>query len=255
VVGEVAALSDAPARSTAKPPRRALIVHGGWDGHAPRQVAALFESWLRDEGFNVVVCDSLESLNELSIQRFALAIPVWTMGDIAAESSAAVCDFVAAGGGLAGCHGGVCDAFRTSTHWQFLTGAQFVAHPGGDGVRYPVHISPRPHWITRGVADFVVETEQYYLHVDPAIEVLAATPVPPPDEFLEGLDEAQRREIRGPHLASGPVVMPVAWTRLWGAGRVFSCALGHAPQVLRQQEVERLVRRGFLWAARCEADA
>ena len=51
----------------------------------------------------------------------------------------------AAGCGIAGCHGGMCDAFRQDVEWQFMTGGQWVSHPGGDGVEYtaPLHQNRR----------------------------------------------------------------------------------------------------------------
>ena len=45
---------------------------------------------------------------------------------------------VKSGVGLAGCHGGMCDSFREHTEWQFMTGGQWVAHPGNDGTKYTV---------------------------------------------------------------------------------------------------------------------
>ena len=82
------------------------------------------------------------------------------------------------GTGLAGCHGGMCDSFREDTEWQFMTGGQWVSHPGGDGVEYTVNIRHGSSPITEGLTDFKVCSEQYYLHVDPSIEVLATTRFP-----------------------------------------------------------------------------
>jgi type 1 glutamine amidotransferase len=141
---------------------------------------------------------------------------------------------VESGVGIAGCHGGMCDSFRDSTEWQFLTGGQWVAHPGNDGVKYTVHIINRDHPITAGLEDFTVASEQYYMHIDPAIKVLATTrfPIAP-----------------GPHTANGPVEMPVLWTKLYGKGRVFYNSLGHQANIIAMPETRELMRRGFLWAA------
>jgi len=68
--------------------------------------------------------------------------------------------------GMAGWHGGMCDAFRNNTTYQWMTGGQWVAHPGGC-VTYEVNIINRDDPITRGVPDFKITSEQYYLHVDP----------------------------------------------------------------------------------------
>ncbi len=45
-------------------------------------------------------------------------------------------------------------------------------------------------------------------------------------------------------------VMPVAWKRRWGQGKVFYCALGHVNADFEVPEARQLVRRGLLWAAR-----
>ena len=116
-----------------------------------------------------------------------------------------------------------------------MTGGQWVAHPGNDRVRYTVQIADKTHPITSGIKDFDVTSEQYYMHIDPAICVLASTQFP---------------TAPGPHVANGPLEMPVIWTKLYGKGRVFYCSLGHTPQVLAAEPVATIMRRGFGWAAR-----
>lgn len=216
----------------------ALIVWGGWDGHEPDQVADVFASGLRERGLAVEVSDSLGSfLDEEYLRSFRLIVPIWTMGAISKEQLVPLLAAVESGVGLGGCHGGMCDAFREAPDYQFMTGGQWVAHPGGDGVRHNVHIVDREHFITEGSHDFTVSTEQYYLHVDPAIHVLATTRFPVAD---------------GPHVPNGAVDMPVAWTKFYGRGRVFYCSLGHHADIVRRPEVLRLCLRGLLWAAHAE---
>ena len=178
--------------------------------------------------------DTLESLaDSVKMRSLSLIVPVWTMGKITDAQCKSVLQAVESGVGLAGCHGGMCDAFRENTDWQFMTGGQWVAHPGNE-FKYTVKMGPVQHSITEGIADFEVETEQYYMHVDPAVKVLATTRFPTFD---------------GPHAANGPVDMPVVWTKLWGKGRVYYNALGHTAKVLEQEPVQTLLRRGFRWAA------
>jgi type 1 glutamine amidotransferase len=128
----------------------------------------------------------------------------------------------------------MCDAFRDCTDWHFMTGGQWVAHPGNDGVRYTVRVRNRSHPITEGIGDFEVSSEQYYMHVDPAVKVLATTEFPVAD---------------GPHVPNGPVTMPVIWTKFFGKGRVYYNSIGHTAAVLEQEPVITLMRRGFRWAA------
>jgi len=213
--------------------KRALITWGGWDGHEPDKVAAIFQAMLEKAGVTVDVTDSLDCFDDPDVGRYDLIVPVWTMADVSREAVANVAEAVARGTGLAGCHGGMCDAFRNQTLWQFMTGANWVAHPGGDGVKHRVNIvSDDP--LVAGIDDFDVETEQYYLHVDPANTVLATTRTDPVTWY---------------HSPNGAVDMPYAWIRSWGLGRVYYNALGHHADVIAQGASHEMLRRGLLWAA------
>ena len=215
--------------------KKALIVFGGWDGHEPRQVSEVFANILEENHFSVEVSDSLGSFaDEEKLKALHLIIPVWTMGVVDKEAAATVSRAVAAGVGIAGCHGGMCDSFRDSVQWQFMTGGNWVAHPGGDGIEYTVHIKPASSTLVDGIKDFKVKTEHYYLHVDPAVEVLATTRFP---------------MVKWYHSSNGVVEMPVVWTKRWGHGRVFYNSLGHHADVFDIPEAKELMRRGFLWAA------
>ncbi|MFW5814729.1 MAG: ThuA domain-containing protein, partial [Spirochaetota bacterium] len=146
--------------------KKALIVWGGWDGHEPQQVGSIAESILKDHGFEVEVSQTLESLGDAEkLASLDLIVPVWTMGKIEKEQVEAVSAAVASGVGMAGCHGGMCDAFRESVLWQFITGGNWVAHPGGDGVEYVVNVRNTSSELLEGIKDFTVKSEQYYLHV------------------------------------------------------------------------------------------
>ncbi|MDZ4310436.1 MAG: ThuA domain-containing protein [Cypionkella sp.] len=216
---------------------KALITWGGWDGHQPDKVAAFFAEELRAAGMQVEVTDSLSCFDDPGrLADLSLIVPVWTMSSIEKHQSENVAAAVAAGVGLAGCHGGMCDAFRTDVLWQFMTGAQWVAHPGNDGVTYRVRmVSDDP--LVAGIADFDVATEQYYLHIDPAVRVHAVCDFP---------------VVAGPHSPNGPVAMPIVFSKLWGQGRVYYNALGHQTDVINHGPARELLRRGLLWAAKQE---
>ena len=218
--------------------RKALIVWGGWDGHQPREVAEIFRQTLTEYNFAVDVSDSLDAYLDENLQKYNLIVPVWTMGTITGDQERNLLNAVKSGVGIGGCHGGMCDSFRNSTEYQWMTGGQWVAHPGNDGVEYTVDIRDQDHFITQGVpVAFTVKSEQYYLHVDPAVRVLASTRFPVAD---------------GPHINNGIVDMPTVWTKYWGEGRVFYNALGHQANIVAQPEVLRLCTRGLLWAAHAE---
>jgi type 1 glutamine amidotransferase len=215
--------------------KKALLVWGGWDGHQPKEVSEIFRAQLEAEGFEVEVSDTLEAFADgEKLKGLDLIVPLWTMGRIEQGLVNNVSAAVQSGVGLAGCHGGMCDAFRENVDWQFMTGGQWVAHPGNDGVAYTVNISNTSSPLTAGIEDFEVNSEQYYLHVDPAVEVLATTRFPLVD---------------GPHKYNKAVDMPVAWTKRWGLGRVYYNSLGHQANIMEIPVVKEMMRRGFLWCA------
>lgn len=216
--------------------KKALIFQGGWDGHQPKQVSERFANLLRNEGFEVAIHDTLDCLADGAyLKTLDLIVACWTMGAIKHEYVENISHAVASGVGLAGCHGGMCDAFREDTEWQFITGGQWVSHPGGDGVDYTVNICKSEYSIVAGIEDFSVKSEQYYLHVDPAIEVLATTRFP---------------LINGYHSTNKSIDMPVVWTKYWGNGRVFYTSLGHQDDVFEMAPAaQEIMRRGMLWAA------
>lgn len=215
--------------------KKALIVQGGWDGHQPEQIAALYKDILEDENFTVEVSDTLDVYADAEkLKTLDLIVPQWTMGEIENNYVTNISEAVASGVGLAGSHGGMCDSFRNNVDWQFMTGGNWVAHPGNDGLEYTVNIKHSSSILLDGIKDFKVVSEQYYLHVDPAIEVLATTRFP---------------VAEGPHSSNGAVDMPVVWTKRWGTGRVFYNSLGHLANIIAMPEVSLIMRRGFLGAA------
>jgi len=224
------------------PNQKALIFYGGWDGHEPALVSARFERILQKHGFETLRSDSQEPLGDLEyLMGLDVIVACWTGGKIEREHEKNVSKAVGAGVGLAGCHGGMCDSFRENTEWQFITGGQWVSHPGGDGVEYTVNIRHGSSPLVEGLEDFPVKSEHYYLHVDPAIEVLATTRFPLVTYY---------------HAANKPVDMPVVWTKFWGNGRVFYNSLGHHDDVFdHSPAAETLMERGMLWAAAGKAYA
>ena len=214
--------------------KKALVIQGGWDGHEPVLVSERFAKMLRDEGYEAEISDTLDCLADLeALLPLDLIVSCWTMGEIKHEYVENVAIAVGAGTGIAGCHGGMCDSFRQSTEWQFITGGQWVSHPGGDGVEYIVNINHGSSPITEGIDDFKVVSEHYYLHIDPVVNVLATTVFPSVSYY---------------HISNTPVAMPVAWTKYWGNGRVFYNSLGHHDDVFDIPEASLLMKRGMLWA-------
>jgi type 1 glutamine amidotransferase len=230
-VGSWAAAAAQPLGQS--PKGKVLIVWGGWSGHQPKACVDVFAPWLSEQGFDVEIATSLDAyLDAEKMKGLSLVVQSWTMGQITPQQEKGLLDAVRAGVGLAGWHGGLADAFRANPEYEFMVGGSFAAHPGGI-IDYDVHIAKRDDPITKGLADFRMHSEQYYMLVDPNAEVLATTT----------FSGKAMTSIEG-------AVMPVAWKKLYGKGRVFNSTLGHAASEFNVPEARAIMQRGMLWAAR-----
>lgn len=221
--------------------KKALIVWGGWKGHTPQECAELFAPILSDDGYDVTVKDSMDIYaDEDFMSELSLIVPIWTMGEIAKEQWKGLSNAVLSGVGLAGFHGGMIDSFRNNTEYQWMTGAQWVSHPGGCIKGYRVRITDPDHEITRGLSNFdLPDTEQYYCHFDASNNVLCETTF---DFVLDNETEASKYILGSTH--------PYAWTKSWGKGRVFGACWGHTNKDFDVPEAREIVRRGMHWASR-----
>jgi type 1 glutamine amidotransferase len=215
--------------------RSALIVWGGWNGHDPEECAAIYRRWLHEDGFSVRVETDPEVFADPSIKDLSLIVPCTTMGVISKDAANNLAAAIEGGVGMGGHHGTMGDAFHDSPVYQFITGGQWVSHPGG--IRdYTVDVVKPDDPIMQGIKSFPYTSEQYYMHVDPVNEVLATTTFSAdPYPWLEG------------------VVMPVAWKKTYGKGRVFYSSLGHRAAEFENPNMATILRRGINWAARDEA--
>lgn len=211
--------------------QRALVVWGGWEGHTPEQSADIVKNLLVANDFDVVLETSTQAFADPNLSEFDLVVPVITMSSIEKDELSNLIAAVRAGTGLAGFHGTMCDSFRNEPNYQFMTGGQWVAHPG-DVIDYTIQISMPGDPIMQGIRDFAYRSEQYYMHFDPSVEVLATTT----------FDGSYFDEIDG-------VVMPVVWKRRFGQGRVFYSALGHVADEFDVPEMAKIFERGAVWAA------
>lgn len=228
--------------------RSALVVRGGWEGHAPVAATDLFVPFLESEGFRVRVEESTAVYADPRAREQAdLIVQCISMSRIEQAELAGLRGAVESGAGLVGWHGGIVDSFRDASDYLQLVGGQFAAHPAVDpGVERPEgeeffrdHVIRftdlgRQHPITRGLDDFSLRTEQYWVLTDSLNDVLATTTHPTTS------GRPWHREI----------VSPAVWTRQWGRGRVVVVTPGHSVEVLKHPSVSTIVRRAMLWAAR-----
>jgi len=212
--------------------KKVLLVWGGWKGHEPDKCRDIFVPWMKSEGAVVTVSDTLEAYTTYNLKNdFDLIVQTWTMGTITGAQEKALLEAVKSGTGIAGWHGGLGDSFRNNTEYQFMVGGQWVAHPGGV-IDYRVNIVDHKDPVTKGLDDFDMHSEQYFVHVDPNIKVLATTTFN--DKSADWI---------------GGNVIPVVWKKLYGKGRVFYSSLGHVAADFNVPQALEIQKRGILWAS------
>jgi type 1 glutamine amidotransferase len=229
--------------------RVALVVRGGWEGHAPVAATDLFIPHLKENGFDVRVAGSPAVYTEADyLATVDLIVQCYTMGTIEPAEFAGLEAAVRAGTGMAGWHGGIADSFRNTSGYLHLIGGQFACHPGkhpddqvpdapdNNFVHYTVNMLPAAahHPITADIDDFDLVTEQYWVLSDAYVDVLATT----------------TQKVRDGDPWHREVTSPAIWTRRWGQGRIFVTTPGHSVDVLEHPSVRTVIERGLLWASR-----
>jgi type 1 glutamine amidotransferase len=212
--------------------KKVLFTYGGWKGHEPEKCRDIFVPWIESEGAEVIVSNSLDSYADKDLMdKTDLIVQIFTKSTIEKEQEKGLLAAIKSGTGIAGWHGGLGDAFRQNTEYQYMVGGQWVAHPGKI-IHYEVNITNKKDGVTRGLSDFSMHSEQYYMHIDPNVKVLATTTFNADhNEWIDG------------------ATMPVVWKKSYGKGRVFYSSLGHVASDFDVPEALEIMKRGIRWAS------
>ncbi|QND40387.1 hypothetical protein HB771_28960 [Rhizobium leguminosarum bv. viciae] len=212
--------------------RKALVVWGGWQGHEPEQCADIVADLLREDDFAVEVTGDLGVFGSPTLAKTDLLVPIITGETLEKPHAAAL--------GRSGARRAwACRPSRRTRHvlqgkrpFPLCLRRHRVAHPGNI-IDFRVAVTRQDDPVMEGIPDFDYRSEQYYLHYDPTVEILATT------TFTGAYDPVARN-----------VVMPVVFKRHFGAGRIFYSALGHVAAEFDHPYMPLILRRGLSWAAR-----
>ncbi len=200
-----------------------LVFGGGeihnWQGVQPKLVETLStcEQLTLD-----TVQEDLTVFEGNGLEAYDVLVFHYTVGEISNAQRDGLSNWLAAGKGYVGIHSAA-DSFRDDPDYRNLVGGYFITHPRYRD--YQVSVKDPDHPIMAGVEEeFMVRDEQYILDYDPRVHVLA-------NALWQG------------------DVMPVAWTKDHGQGRVFYQALGHDPQACENPAFCQMLVQGVLWAA------
>lgn len=164
------------------------------------------------------------ALTKESLSRYDLLVLYTTGNDRRGADVEAIRDFVAGGKALVGVHNAT-DSFTDDPAFVKFIGGRFRTHPAQLNIQ--TEIADKAHPIMAGLEDFSVWDELYIFADYEAenVHLLAQTRSYPE----EG-------------------VVPIAWTREEGAGRVFYISLGHNPSTLEDENWRRFFQNGTQWA-------
>jgi len=198
-----------------------LVFAGGaihdWKGCSREIIKSLSQ---KDDFKVTVVEDDLEALVAPNLDPYDLIVFYYTVGEISDAQKNGLLNHIASGKGYVGIHSAA-DSFRGCPEYQAMVGGHFTTHPHYR--EYQVSIVDSENPITKGLVEFNVTDEQYILDYDKRVNVLASA------------------------LYQGEI-MPVAWTKSWGDGRIFYLALGHDAAACQHENFSILLQRGAVWA-------
>ncbi|MBT5327243.1 MAG: ThuA domain-containing protein [Gemmatimonadetes bacterium] len=146
------------------------------------------------------------------------------VGHFSEQQEAGLLEFVEQGGGFFGLHTAAA-SFRENQGYHAMLNAFFDGH--SKYMDFKVDLVDREDPITRGLENFTVTDELYYLKHDPTKS----------HHLMQAYDETKDET----HV--------MAFHHDYGAGRVFYFSLGHDMAVLQDLSFQEIVRRGVRWAA------
>ncbi|MEM7305354.1 MAG: ThuA domain-containing protein [Planctomycetota bacterium] len=166
------------------------------------------------------------------------AVVFYTTGELPIddENRAALMDWIRAGGAFGGVH------CATDTWYQFapymdLIGGAFDGHPWHELVG--VRVDDPHHPATRHLGERFEITDEIYQFRSQAFRELNGAPL----RVLLSLDNDSVDASKGKYAWN-----PLSWTREWGEGRVFYTALGHRPDVWKDERFLTHLIEGVGWA-------
>lgn len=198
------------------------------DYHDFPECTRLLQQGLEQRGdIRVTVTLDPSDLRPATLRRYDVVVVRRQGGKLTAAQQAALCDAVAKGKGFVGIHS-ASDSFVANRRYMEMIGSQFVTH--GPVMEHHVTMTQPDHILAKRIGDFSLEDELYLLRER----------AKPWDVFATAMWKGSPQ--------------PVAYTRVFGAGRVFYLALGHDRRSVGHPVVQQLAGRGVRWAARVAPD-
>ncbi len=164
--------------------------------------------------YDVLVSDGLDTYQTVLFYT--------DVGKFTAAQEAGLLNYIRSGGGFFGLHTAAA-SFRESAPYHDMLNGFFNGH--SPYMDFTVNVNDSGHPITKGLTDFEVKDELYYLKHNPDTS----------HHLMQAYDNTKDET----HV--------MAFHHTYGEGRVFYFALGHDMVVLENPSFQEVIRRGVLW--------
>jgi hypothetical protein len=186
--------------------------------------------------FDATVTEDCSLISADGLKPFD-AVFFYTTGElpIDAAQKRALVEFVRSGRGFVGAHSAT-DTFYKWPEYGEMIGAYFDGHPWHEEVA--VRVEDASHPATRHLPVRFTITDEIYQFKNwsrATVHVLLSLDPTSVDLTKNSVRRADRD-------------FALAWTRTYGKGRVFYTALGHGPEVWRDERFRQHLRGGIQWA-------
>lgn len=157
-----------------------------------------------------------------SLDDYDVVLFFTDIGVLTEQQEQSLLRFIDQGGGFFGLHTAAA-SFQECEGYHGMLNAFFDGH--SKYMDFSVTVTDPDHPITRGISDFTITDELYYLKHDPARS----------HHLMQAYDPTK------------DATHVMAFTHTFGDGRVFFFALGHDEAALENTSFQEIVRRGVLW--------
>jgi len=169
--------------------------------------------------------EDLDVFNDRDFFNYDTTIFFTQFGEFTEEQEKNVLDFISSGKGFVGLHGASA-SFKEHPNYYEMLGGRFIGHK--KVTNYDIKIIDPNHPITQDLEDFSFIDEPYRhdFSMGKDIHVLAKGDY---------------------HDEEDPKPEPIMWTKSFGKGRIFFCALGHRASSLKHETFQTIISRAVKW--------
>jgi type 1 glutamine amidotransferase len=240
LLGGAAAIRPLGAHAERPPERILYFTHSAGYRHdvIPLSKAILAQLGSNSGLFEVTATEDTSEFSAENLERYA-AVMFYTSGELPMRDAqkTALLNFVRSGRGFLGVHSAT-DTFYAWPDYLDLVGGYFNGHPWHQAVTIEV-VDPGDPLVAFLGNSFQVKDEIYQISDFDYRGSRVLLRLDPSSVDLGKIGVHQR--FYG---------WPLAWTRLYGEGRVFYTALGHEPSVWQDARYQRILTNAILWSMR-----